>query len=142
MDSRLPWKTERFISLDQTDSGTYARRSTSHTTKFKQKKTHKVFSQAVCVAVVDLDTTYPERINCTYGRRSKVMSLELLLKSWNSVCGMSLQMLLYLLVGTLVVCVFTPLSLFLPRSADPPEDEFDGMLDDAPTTPPNMYGEE
>lgn len=27
---------------------------------------------------------------------------------------------------------------------DPPEDnadEFDGMLDDAPTTPPNMYGE-
>ena len=28
---------------------------------------------------------------------------------------------------------------------DPPEDtedEFDGMLDDAPTTPPNMYGEE
>ena len=55
------------------------------------------------------------------------MSLELLLKSWDSVCGMSLQMLLYLLVGTLVVCVFTPLSLFLPRSADPPEDEFDGM---------------
>jgi hypothetical protein len=28
---------------------------------------------------------------------------------------------------------------------DPPQDdvdEFDGMLDDAPTTPPNMYGEE
>ena len=27
---------------------------------------------------------------------------------------------------------------------DPPEDntdEFEGMLDDAPTTPPNMYGE-
>jgi len=25
---------------------------------------------------------------------------------------------------------------------DPLEDEFDDMLDDAPTTPPNVYGEE
>jgi hypothetical protein len=28
-----------------------------------------------------------------------------------------------------------------PMQDDPPEDEFDGMLDDAPSTPPNMYGD-
>ena len=28
------------------------------------------------------------------------------------------------------------------RGDDPPQDEFDGVLDDAPTTPDNMYGDE